>query len=75
LRSLEIEVKGNLDMRVFLGLTEGHAGYGNIEVTTSVDCDADEQTLRALHDAVVKTSPVGHAVAHPVEVQSHLVKI
>ena len=27
LRSLEIEVEGDLDLQVFLGITEGHAGY------------------------------------------------
>lgn len=75
LRSLEIEVKGNVDLRVFLGVAEGHAGYGDIEVTTYIDSDADEQTLRALHDAVVKTSPVGNTVEHPVEVEARLVKV
>ena len=75
LRSLTVDVTGDLDLRVFLGITEGHAGYGNIEVTTSIDSDADEQTLRALHDAVVKTSPVGHTLEHPVEVQARVVKL
>lgn len=75
LRSLEIEVKGALDLRVFLGLDEGHAGYSAIEVITHIDSDADEPTLRALHDAVIGTSPVGHTVEHPVEINAQVVKV
>lgn len=75
LRSLEIEVSGNLDLRVFLGLAEGHAGYSAIEVITHIDSDADEPTLKALHDAVIVTSPVGHTLEHPVEVRAQVVKV
>ena len=32
LRSLELELSGTIDLRVFLGLDEGHAGYERIEV-------------------------------------------
>jgi len=75
LRSLEVDVKGDLDLHVFLGLREGHAGYGNIEVTTSIDSDADESALQALHEAVIATSPVGHTLEHPIEVRARLTKV
>lgn len=75
LRSLEVEVKGNVDLRVFLGVAEGHAGYSDIEVTTYIDSDADEEALRTLHEAVVKTSPVGNTVENPVGLRARLVTL
>ena len=74
LRSLELELSGTIDLRVFLGLAEGHAGYERIEVTASVESDAADDALQALHEHVVKTSPVGNTIEHPVELQARLVK-
>lgn len=74
LRSLEIEVKGNVDLRVFLGLSEGHAGYSRIEVTTYVDSDAAEVELAELHRSVVATSPVGNTLERPISLDARLVK-
>jgi uncharacterized OsmC-like protein len=74
LRALEIEVAGTIDLRVFLGLAEGHAGYDRIELTTRVDSDADDAALQELHEHVVKTSPVGNTIEHPVELRTRLVK-
>lgn len=74
LRSLEIEIEGVLDLRVFLGLVDGHAGYERIEVTTRVESDASAEELEALHQAVVATSPVGHTLQKPVELVTRLVK-
>lgn len=75
LRSLEVEVKGNVDLRVFLGLAEGHAGYNKLEVTTYIDSDADPEQLEELHKAVVSTSPVGNTLERPVELEARLVKV
>ncbi|MCD6728285.1 MAG: OsmC family protein [Solirubrobacteraceae bacterium] len=74
LRSLEIEVKGDLDLRVFLGLDKGHAGYSRIEVTAHVDSDADEDQLQRLHESVIATSPVGHTLENPIALRARLVK-
>ena len=74
LRSLEIEIEGILDLRVFLGLVDGHAGYERIEVTACVESDASAEELEALHQAVVATSPVGHTLQNPVELVTRLVK-
>lgn len=75
LRSLEVEVKGNVDLRVFLGLAEGHAGYNKLEVTTYIDSDADPEQLEELHAAVIGTSPVGNTLERPVELEARLVKV
>jgi len=74
LRSVELELSGTIDLRVFLGLAEGHAGYERIEVTASVESDADDAALQALHEHVVNTSPVGNTIEHPVELQARLVR-
>jgi uncharacterized OsmC-like protein len=74
LRSLEIQLAGTIDLRVFLGVAEGHAGYQHIELTTRVDSDADEAQLQELHEHVVRTSPVGNTIEQPVELRARLVK-
>lgn len=72
LRSLELEIAGTLDLRVFLGLAQGHAGYKRIDVTTTIDSDAPAEELEALHAHVVGTSPVGHSLTNPVELEIKL---
>ena len=73
-RSLELELSGTIDLRVFLGLAEGHAGYEQIEVTARVESDADDAALQALHEQVIKTSPVGNTIERPVGLQARLVR-
>lgn len=72
LRSLQLEIEGTLDLRVFLGLTQGHAGYKRINVTTTIESDAPAEELEALHTHVLKTSPVGHTLTNPVELVAKL---
>lgn len=72
LRSLELEVEGTLDLRVFLGLAQGHADYKRIEVATTIESDASAEEFEALHAHVVKTSPVGHTLTNPVELDVKL---
>ena len=74
LRSLEIELSGTIDLQVFLGLAEGHAGYERLEATARVDSDADDAALQALHEHVVRTSPVGNTIEHPVEFDARLIR-
>jgi uncharacterized OsmC-like protein len=74
LRSLEIELSGTIDLRVFLGLAEGHAGYERIEATARVGTDADDAALEQLHEHVLRTSPVGNTIEHPVQLDARLVR-
>ena len=74
LRALELELSGTIDLRVFLGLAEGHAGYERIEVTARVESDADDAALQELHEHVVRTSPVGNTIEHPVELDARLIR-
>ena len=71
IHDLTIDVEGDLDLHTFLGLTEGNAGFGNISVKVKLDSDASPDALKALHDKVTSTSPVGHTLnrAVPVDIQ------
>ena len=72
IRELDIAVSGELDLRPFLGLAPGHAGYSKIDVDVRIDSDADAATLQEVHRQVVDTSPVGHSLSNPVELDVRL---
>lgn len=69
--NLTINIEGDLDLHTFLGLKDGHAGFSSISVRVTLDSDASPEALQALHDKVVKTSPVGHTLSRavPVDIQ------
>ena len=71
INDLKIIVDGDLDLHTFLGLKEGNAGFSGISVKVQLDSDASPEALQALHDKVINTSPVGHALnrAVPVDIQ------
>ena len=71
IKSLTINIEGDLDLHTFLGLKAGNAGFSNIAVKVKLDSDATPQALQALHDKVVSTSPVGHTLnrAIPLDIQ------
>jgi uncharacterized OsmC-like protein len=68
IRDLRIELTGDLDLHTFLGLRDGHAGFDDIRVAVHLDADAAEDELRALHEKVVATSPVGHTLGRAIPV-------
>lgn len=71
LKSLEIELEGDLDLHTFLGLADGHAGYESITARVVIESDASDEQIAQLHRKVVSTSPVGHTLqkAIPVSVE------
>lgn len=70
LKDLRIDLKGDLDLHVFLGLTEGHAGFESITARVTLESDAPREQLDELHAKVRASSPVGHTLgnADPVEI-------
>ncbi|PKV77405.1 OsmC family protein [Nocardia fluminea] len=70
INDLRIDLKGDLDLHVFLGLTQGHAGFESITATVSIDADATQEQLDELHTKVQSSSPVGHTLrtAVPVDI-------
>ena len=48
LRNLELDLTGVIDLPVFFGLKEGHAGFSDIDVVVRIDSDASPEALEAL---------------------------
>ena len=69
---LRINLKGDLDLRTFLGLAQGNAGYEAIQVSVNLASDATVEQLAELHDRVVGSSPVGHTLSRAVPVRIEL---
>ena len=70
IKDLKITVDGDVDLRSFLGLAPGHAGFSAIRVRVDLDTDADAEAVAELHRKVAASSPVGHTLqaAVPVEI-------
>ncbi len=68
LRDLRIELEGDLDLRTFLGLHHGNAGFESIRATVHIDSDASSDQIETLHHRVTTTSPVGHTLSRAVPV-------
>ena len=68
LESLRIEVAGPVDLHAFLGLREGHAGFGEVNATVHLSTSASPEDVDALHEHVLRTSPVGHTLRAAVPV-------
>ena len=74
LQHLALDLEGDIDLGVFGGLVEdGNAGYSDIRVRVQVQSDAPREALEALHEHVVRTSPILNTVARPVNVTSEVV--
>ncbi|MFN0029289.1 MAG: OsmC family protein [Acidimicrobiales bacterium] len=72
IEDLRIKLKGDLDLRTFLGLAQGNAGYEAIQVAVELNSDATATQLAELHDRVVGTSPVGHTLSRAVPLRIDL---
>jgi uncharacterized OsmC-like protein len=68
---LSIDVSGPVDLHTFLGLRDGHAGFGEIDAVVRLHSSAPAEDLVALHEHVLRTSPVGHTLqaALPVRIE------
>jgi len=72
LRGLELDLTGVIDLPVFFGLKDGHAGFSDIDVVVRIDSDASTEALEELHQAVLRTSPVGNTLERPVVIHATL---
>jgi len=71
--SLRIDVSGEIDLHVFLGLSEGHAGFDSITARVTLESSAARDQLEDLHAKVQASSPVGHTLTRGVPVEFTLV--
>jgi uncharacterized OsmC-like protein len=74
-RNFEVVVEGRLDnILTFLGLSDvGHAGFREIRVRAYIDADADDETVRAVWQETLASSPIGNTLARPVALTDELV--
>lgn len=70
--SLEIDVKGEVNLPVAYGVQEGNPGFDRIEVNVRLESDAPREELEALHKKVVERAPIPNTVARPVQVDTKL---
>lgn len=72
LDELTVDLKGDIDLHVFLGLAEGHAGFDSITAKVTISSPASRAELEALHAKVIASSPVGHTLTSAVPVNVEL---
>ncbi len=69
LESMELHVKGDLDVQGFLGISEAvRPGYQSIQVSCMLKGDASREKMQELFEHVVNTSPVTDIIRNPVPV-------
>jgi uncharacterized OsmC-like protein len=73
IEDLRLELEGHIDLPVFLGLHEGHAGYPDIAIRVYLKADASQETLEALHQQVLRTSPVGQTIEKAIPLHATLI--
>jgi organic hydroperoxide reductase OsmC/OhrA len=76
LEDIQIELEGDLDLNGFFGLhdpNETWPGYTNVRAKVMLKApNATAQQLQELHDAVIRTSPVGSILKQPLAVSAEL---
>ena len=73
INDLKVELEGDLDLAGFFGLSdEVPAGFSDIRAKVHLDADASADEIQSLHDHVLKTSPVGCILNHPLNVTTDL---
>jgi uncharacterized OsmC-like protein len=74
LTNLEIESKGTLDVRGFLGTDPTvKPGYDTIHYVVRIAGNGTEEQFRKIHENVIATSPNRWNVANPVKLTSELI--
>jgi uncharacterized OsmC-like protein len=73
IKDLRIEVEGDLHLAGFFGISdEVPAGFRGIRARVHLDANATEDQIQALHDHVLKTSPVGSILQAALPVTTKL---
>ena len=73
IEEVESQFEGALDLRGFLGLSDGvRNGYENIRVTFKIKADAPEDKLQQLCQLAQKRSPVFDIISNPVPISVRL---
>lgn len=74
LRKLEVVTEGDIDLRGFLGLSDGVPnGYPKLTQTVRIAGDGTPSQFAELHEAVKATSPNFYNITRAIEAESRLV--
>ncbi len=74
LEKVEIETKGQLDLRGFLGIDANvRPGYESIQYTVRIKGNGTAEQFRQIHETVIKTSPNYFNVSRPIRLDADLV--
>ena len=74
LQKLEIETRGELDLRGFLGIDpKVRPGYESIQYTVRIKGNGTPEQFRKIHETVIKTSPNYFNVSQPIRLDAELV--
>ena len=71
---LRIDLVGTVDLPVFFGLKEGHAGYEQVDARVFIKTDASAEAIDSLHAHVFRTSPVGNTLERPSRLDVRVVR-
>lgn len=74
IESLEIESKGDIDLRGFLGIDATvKPGYDNLQTTVRIESNGTAEQIKQIHEMVLKTSPNYFNVSKQVQLDAELV--
>jgi uncharacterized OsmC-like protein len=74
LEKLEIETRGEIDLRGFLGIDPAvPAGYDNLSYVVRIKGNGTREQFAEIHKTVMATSPNFHNVSRPVDLNPTLV--
>jgi uncharacterized OsmC-like protein len=71
--SLEVEVRGTLDMRGALDLAEVRPGYPEVDIRVHVDAHATPAQIQLLHQQCMKSSPNFYQLTTAIPARTQLV--
>lgn len=75
LERLEVEIEGQIDLNGFFQLAPVRPGLSGVKVNIRAQANADEHTLEELKQATLEASPVYDSVAHPVSIETAVVRL
>jgi uncharacterized OsmC-like protein len=74
LDKIEIETRGRLDLRGFLGIDPAvPSGYELIEFEVHIKSDGSPDALLDLHETVLRTSPSYFNITRPIRIEARLI--
>lgn len=73
LKSVHVEVQGDLDLHGFLNLSDQRAGFTAVRYNTTIETnETDQKKLKTLEELSVKRCPVLDIINRPVQVDGHV---